>query len=138
MIRNILVKSLYEKLQGPEFGPEEEVEFPFSKYVVGILSTSWIPEDNPNALTDPVGLNEPQYSTVTGIKNKNGICRSVRSNESSESNGDDSFHESSLDARLGSKSMGLSFSTSSKSGSIKFTICCSIISLRTYWNVYLN
>ena len=124
MIRNILVKSLYEKLQGPEFGPEEEVEFPFSKYVVGILSTSWIPEDDPTVLTDPAGLSEPQFSTVTGIKNKNGVCKSVRSNESSESTGDDSFHESSLDPRLGSKSMGLSFSAFSKSGNIKFSICC--------------
>ena len=124
MIRNILVKSLYEKLQGPEFGPEEEVEFPFSKYVVGILSTSWIPEDDPTVLTDPAGLSEPQFSTVTGIKNKNGVCKSVRSDESSESTGDDSFHESSLDPRLGSKSMGLSFSAFSKSGNIKFSICC--------------
>ncbi len=124
MIRNLLVKSLYDKLQGPEFGPEEEVEFPFSKYVVGILSTSWVPKESPNSSTDPAGLNEPQYSTVTGIKGKNGICRSVRTTESGESDNDDSFHESSLDPRLGSKSMGLSFSTFSKSGNIKFTICC--------------
>jgi hypothetical protein len=123
LIRNTLVKSLYEKLQGPEFGPEEEVEFPFSKYVVGILSTSFIPDDI-TAMTDPVGLNDPGFSSANGIKNKRGIYRSIRNNESSESDDDDSFHESSLDPRLGSKSMGLSFSTSSKSGTAKLTICC--------------
>ena len=111
MIRNALVKSLYEKLQGPEFGPDEEVEFPFSKYVVGILSTSFIPDDI-TAMTDPAGLNDPGFSAVNGIKNKRGIYRSIRNNESSESDDDDSFHESSLDPRLGSKSMGLSFSES--------------------------
>ncbi len=123
MIRNVLVKSLYEKLQGPEFGPDEEVEFPFSKYVVGILSTSFIPDDVA-AIPDPTGLNDPGFSTVNGIKNKRGIYKSIKNNESSESDDDDSFHESSLDPRLGSKSMGLSFSTSSKSGEIKFSICC--------------
>ncbi len=123
MIRNILVKSLYEKLQGPEFGPDEEVEFPFSKYVVGILSTSFIP-DNIESMTEPTGLNDPVHLTVNGIKNKRGIYKSIKNNESSESDDDDSFHESSLDPRLGSKSMGLSFSTSSKSGKIKFSICC--------------
>ena len=123
MIRNILVKSLYEKLQGPEFGPEEEVEFPFSKYVIGILSTSFIP-DSTASLADLAGLNDPGFSTVNGIKDKRGIHKSIKNNESSESDDDDSFSESSLDPRLGSKSMGLSFSAFSKSGNIKFRICC--------------
>lgn len=125
MIRDLLVKSLYEKLQGPEFGSEEEVEFPFSKYVVGILSTSFVPENSRiMPMSDSAALNDPGFSTVNGIKNKRGIYKSIRDNESTESDDDESFHEYSLDPRQGSKSMGLSFSTSSKSGNITLSICC--------------
>lgn len=125
MIRNNLVKSLYEKLQGPEFGPEEEVEFPFAKYVVGILSTSFIPENSSDLLTDSAALYDPGLSTVNGIKDKKGFYKSIKNNEPSESiDEDESFHEYSLDPRQGSKSMGLSFSTSSKSGNVKLSICC--------------
>ena len=46
MIRTHLVKSLYQKLLGPEFGPEETVEYPFQKYITGILSTSFNPPDS--------------------------------------------------------------------------------------------
>jgi len=124
MIRNILVKSLYEKLQGPEFGPEEEVEFPFVKYVVGILSTSFIPKKPIEPGPDSFTRDDPEFTSSPGIKDKKGIYHPIKKTDSFESfEGDDSFHESSLDPREGSKSMGVSFLVSS-SGTPKISICC--------------
>jgi len=125
LIRDVLVKSLYKKLQGPEFGPEEEVEFPFVKYVVGILSTSFVPEDSTESVDDPAARDDPEFRSTNGIKDKKGIYHAIGKNESSESvDESESFHESSLDPRTGSKSMGISFSVSSKLGNPKISICC--------------
>ena len=44
MIRTYLVKALYEKMLGPESGVNEIAEFPFTKYVTGIISTTFAPE----------------------------------------------------------------------------------------------
>ena len=42
MIRTFLVKALYQKLLGPEFGINEEADQPYAKYQAGILSSSFI------------------------------------------------------------------------------------------------
>ena len=55
MIRTHLVRSLYEKLLGPENGPEETVEQPYIKYQIGILESCYhtdITKDNSSASDD--------------------------------------------------------------------------------------
>ena len=103
---------------GPEFGPEEEIEFPFITYVVGILSTSFVPEGSPESLSDSSARDDPEF--------KVGKLISTGNNEASESldESSESFNESSLDPRMGSKSMGVSFSVSTKQGNPKISICC--------------
>ena len=39
MIRTHLVKALYEKLLGPEGGPDEAMGSPYQKYQIGILES---------------------------------------------------------------------------------------------------
>jgi len=45
MIRTHLVKALYENLLGPKMGSEELIEQPFLKYELGILNSSFSPDD---------------------------------------------------------------------------------------------
>ena len=123
MIRDILVKSLYKKLLGPEFGPEETVEYPFQKYITGILSTSFIP---PDTSTDPdtdvgVTLDPADKSVMDSIKDKK---KSFNSDEHSIDDSSQTFAESSLDPRKGSKSMGISFVVSSQTNEPKISFCC--------------
>ena len=55
MIRTHLVKSLYQKLLGPENGFEETVEQPYIKYQIGILESCYhsdIAKDTSTAADD--------------------------------------------------------------------------------------
>jgi len=117
MIRTHLVKALYEKLLGPEFGPEETVEYPFQKYITGILSTSFNP---------PILSNDP--NTDVGVRldpaDKNDTQMSRSSDENSLDDSSLTFAESSLDPRKGSKSLGISFVVSSQSNEPKISFCC--------------
>jgi len=123
MIRTHLVKSLYQKLLGPEFGPEETVEYPFQKYITGILSTSFIP---PDASKDPetdvgVKVDPADKLAMDSRKDKK---KSFSSDEHSIDDSSLTFAESSLDPRKGSKSMGVSFVVSSQTSEPKISFCC--------------
>lgn len=118
MIRDSLVRSLYKKLLGPEFGPEEEVEFPFAKYAVGIISTSFVPQDSTEYLTDSTARDDPEFK-ISGISLSNHSEAAESTDEAFED-----FQESSLDPRVGSKSMGVSFVVSAIKGNPKISICC--------------
>ncbi|MCH7559762.1 MAG: hypothetical protein IIC67_00075 [Thaumarchaeota archaeon] len=47
MIRTHLVKALYENLLGPKSGSNEIIEQPYLKYELGILNSSYSPENKP-------------------------------------------------------------------------------------------
>lgn len=50
MIRTHLVKALYENLLGPKMGSTELIEQPFLKYELGILNSSFSPDDVPQPI----------------------------------------------------------------------------------------
>ena len=47
MIRTHLVKALYENLLGPKLGSNEIIEQPYLNYELGILNSSYLPENDP-------------------------------------------------------------------------------------------
>ena len=57
MIRTHLVRSLYEKLLGPENGPEETVEQPYSKYQIGILESCFHQKSEDRLIEDASNKN---------------------------------------------------------------------------------
>ncbi|MBL77241.1 MAG: hypothetical protein CL763_10030 [Chloroflexi bacterium] len=121
MIRTHLVKALYEKMLGPELGPNEIAEFPFTKYVTGILSTTFIPpppaNGENNTPEDPGAKNDPAFTSDKVFVRKK-FEDSDQSEEIVET-----FQETALDPRTGSKSMGVSFVISS-SETPKISVCC--------------
>ena len=50
MIRTHLVKALYENLLGPKLDSNEIIEQPYLKYELGILNSSYLPENNPASI----------------------------------------------------------------------------------------
>ena len=61
MIRTHLVKALYEKMIVPESGVNEIAEFPFTKYVTVIISTTFTPESKKEEDNKP---NQQPYSLI--------------------------------------------------------------------------
>ena len=62
MIRTHLVRSLYEKLLGPENGPEETVEQPYIKYQIGILESCYHSPNQSNNQKDTSSASDDKNS----------------------------------------------------------------------------
>ncbi len=79
MIRTHLVKALYENLLGPKMGSEELIEQPFTKYELGILNSSYRPNDGPlvsnqrqlHAAANPDLEEIPETNTEEGRNDEN-------------------------------------------------------------------
>ena len=104
MIRTHLVRSLYEKLLGPENGPEETVEQPYIKYQLGILESCYhtdIPKDtSPPSDDKNPGKSSSSIDVISSVDN------------------DVQWPDSEIDM-AGSFSLGLSFVLKGKSPKVQ-------------------
>ena len=110
MIRTHLVRSLYEKLLGPENGPEETVEQPYIKYQIGILESCY---HSPNQSNN-------QKDTSSASDDKNSPRQNLTTDVSTSVDNDVQWPDSEIDM-AGSFSLGLSFVL--KGTSPKVQIC---------------
>ena len=114
MIRTHLVRSLYEKLLGPENGPEETVEQPYSKYQLGILESCFHQKSEDRLIEDASNKN---FSY-----NKENSYGSEIKNFEDDSEGDKDILWPDTELALdGSFTLGLSFVI--KGDSPKIKIC---------------
>ncbi len=112
MIRTHLVKSLYENLLGPKLGPNEIIEQPYVKYELGVLNSSYLPENEQVSLDqkqiddalnpDANEIQEEDIETYSNNENTQGL-EHLRRNVDTE-----------LNLVKGASSLGLSFVLESK------------------------
>ena len=111
MIRTHLVKSLYENLLGPKLDSNEIIEQPYLKYELGVLNSSYFPENNPVLNQKPI--DDALNPDINEIPEEN--IETYSNNENTQ--GLDHLRRD-VDAELslakGASSLGLSFVLASK------------------------
>ncbi len=112
MIRTHLVKSLFENLLGPKLGPNEIIEQPYLKYELGVLNSSYLPENN-SASPDQKLIDDALNPDINEIQEE--TIETYSNNENTQ--GLDHLRrdvDSELNLVKGASSLGLSFVLESK------------------------
>ena len=107
MIRTHLVKALYENLLGPKLGPNEIIEQPYLKYELGVLNSSYLPENN-SVSPDQKLIDDALSPDVNEIQEEN--IETYSNNENTQ--GLDHLRrdvDTELSLVKGASSLGLSF-----------------------------
>ena len=105
MIRTFLVKALYQKLLGPEFGINEEAEHPYAKYQAGILSSSFIRHQGDPDHEDHIDGN----LRTDAADRSESIEAGTRSDDFAGGENNFTVPDTELDPRKGPRSIGISF-----------------------------